>query len=45
MQTALKQGWRNLSIGPMPTTARAGEFLEHHGAEPHQTYLLYQRDL
>ena len=39
------RGWTSLSIGPVPSTAPAGGFLEHHGAQPRQTYLLYRRDL
>lgn len=43
--TAHQHGWRSLSIGPLPGTAPAGKFLEHHGGQPRQTYLLYQQDL
>ena len=43
--TAHHQGWQNLTIGPLPSTAPANKFLRNRGAEPRQTYLLYQRDL
>jgi len=43
--TGQRLGWERLSIGPLPTTAPAATFLEHHGAHPRQTYRLYQRDL
>lgn len=43
--TGREQGWQTLTIGPLPTAAPARGFLEHHGAHPRQTYLLYQRDL
>lgn len=41
-----QQGWRSVSIGPVPDGASATyAFLERHGAQPCQTYRLYQRDL
>jgi ribosomal protein S18 acetylase RimI-like enzyme len=40
-----EQGWEVLTIGPLPTTARGSNFLKRAGAEPRQTYLLYQHDL
>jgi ribosomal protein S18 acetylase RimI-like enzyme len=40
-----EQGWRTLSIGPIPSTAPACAFLAHQGAHPRQTYVLYQRNL
>lgn len=43
--TGHEQGWQFLTIGPLPSTAPACNFLEHNGARPRQTYLLYQRDL
>jgi GNAT superfamily N-acetyltransferase len=43
--TGQAQGWQAMSIGPLPTTAAAGAFLEGHGARPRQTYLLYRKDL
>lgn len=45
LMTGRDQGWQSLSIGPLPGTAPACTFLEHHGARPRQTYLLYQREL
>ncbi len=45
MLTARRQGWQSLSIGPLPGTASGGKFLEHHGAQPRQSYLIYQREL
>jgi ribosomal protein S18 acetylase RimI-like enzyme len=43
--TSQAQGWQRVSIGPLPTAAVANGFLEGHGARPHQTYLLYRKDL
>jgi ribosomal protein S18 acetylase RimI-like enzyme len=42
---ARQQGWQQLTVGPLPTTAPGSAFLESFGAEARQTYLLYQRDL
>ncbi len=43
--TAQRQGWQNLSIGPLPDTSPGGKFLKHQGARARQTYLLYQGNL
>jgi GNAT superfamily N-acetyltransferase len=43
--TAHLQGWKTLSIGPLPDTSPACAFLEGQGALPRQTYRLYQRTL
>jgi GNAT superfamily N-acetyltransferase len=43
--TGQQQGWQHLSIGPIPSAAPANKFLTRHGAQPRQTYLLYQREL
>jgi GNAT superfamily N-acetyltransferase len=40
-----EHGWDVLTIGPLPSTAGGSKFLKHVGAEPRQTYLLYQREL
>lgn len=45
MVTGYQQGWQSLSIGPLPSTSPAGKFLERYGAQPQQSYLLYQREL
>jgi len=45
MLTAKQQGWQSFSIGPLPGTIAAAKFLENRGAQPQQTYLLYQKDL
>jgi GNAT superfamily N-acetyltransferase len=45
MLTAKEQGWQSLSIGPLPGTAPGVKFLENRGAQPRQTYFLYQKDL
>lgn len=40
-----EQGWEVLTVGPLPSTAQGSNFLKHVGAEPRQTYLLYQHEL
>jgi ribosomal protein S18 acetylase RimI-like enzyme len=45
ISTAQQQGWKSLSSGPLPSNAPANKFLKRHGAEPQQTYLLYQKEL
>jgi GNAT superfamily N-acetyltransferase len=40
--TGRQQGWQSLTIGPVPTGAPAHKFLTHYGAEPQQSYGLYQ---
>jgi len=45
MLTAQQQGWRRLSIGPLPGTAPGSRFLEHCGAQARQSYLIYQQEL
>ncbi|MDX1523206.1 MAG: GNAT family N-acetyltransferase [Anaerolineae bacterium] len=42
---ARHMGWQKLTIGPVPSTGPANKFLKRHGAEPQQTYLLYQQEL
>jgi ribosomal protein S18 acetylase RimI-like enzyme len=42
---AQQRGWESVSIGPLPTTAPGSRFLEHLGAQPRQTVLLYQVEL
>ncbi len=42
---AREQGWQRLTSGPIPSVGPANKFLQHHGATPRQTYLLYQQDL
>jgi len=43
--TAQQQGWQSLTIGPLPTTAPGSQFLERMGAQPRQSYILYQTEL
>jgi GNAT superfamily N-acetyltransferase len=43
--TAHQQGWHSLTFGPFPTMAPVVKFLKRHGAEPRQSYLLYQQEL
>jgi GNAT superfamily N-acetyltransferase len=45
MLTAHRQGWQSLTFGPFPTMAPAVKFLKQYGAQPRQTYLLYQKAL
>jgi GNAT superfamily N-acetyltransferase len=45
MQTAHQQGWQSLTFGPLPGVAPAVGFLERHGAEARQSYVLYQGEL
>jgi GNAT superfamily N-acetyltransferase len=40
--TAHQQGWQSLTVGPLPATGPAPKFLKQQGAEPRQTYLLYE---
>lgn len=45
LSAAGEQGWQRLTIGPIPSAGPANKFLQHHGAAPRQTYLLYQQNL
>jgi hypothetical protein len=45
MLVAHQHGWQSLTFGPFPTMAPVVKFLKHHGAEPRQSYLLYQKGL
>lgn len=40
-----KRGWTTLSVGPVPATEPAGQFLVRFGAEAKQAYRLYEWDL
>lgn len=43
LKQAHAQGWSTLSVGPIPETAEATHaFLRRHGAQPGQTYRLYE---
>lgn len=44
LAAARQQKWHGLSIGPLPAPISAVQFLIHHGAQPQQTYLLYQHE-
>jgi GNAT superfamily N-acetyltransferase len=41
MQSAHRQGWRSVSIGPVADDSAAASFLTAHDAEPRQRYALY----
>jgi hypothetical protein len=43
-QGAVNEGWRTLSIGPMPSTATGNLFLEAHGIALQRIYLLHSYD-
>ena len=43
-QGAVNDGWRTLSIGPMPSTATGNLFLEAQGIAVQRTYLLHSYD-
>lgn len=44
MESAQQQGWRTLSIGPVPDDSAAAAFLRAHEATPLQRYALYGTD-
>ena len=45
MDAARQFGWQTLSVGPVPGTGAAAEFLAHLGAQARQTYYVYQLEL
>lgn len=45
LQAAQAQGWKSLSIGPVPEGAEACSFLIHHGAKAEQTYQIYRHEI
>jgi GNAT superfamily N-acetyltransferase len=44
LQSAHRQGWRNLTIGPIADNSAAAAFLLAHDAQPRQRYALYATD-
>jgi GNAT superfamily N-acetyltransferase len=45
LAAARAQGWRALTVGPVVAGSAAANFLQRHGAEPRQRYLLYGSEL
>jgi GNAT superfamily N-acetyltransferase len=44
LRTAQRQGWRQVTVGPLPESAPAIRFLGHYGATARQRYSLYTSD-
>jgi GNAT superfamily N-acetyltransferase len=44
-QAAMEMGWRSMTSGPHPVPSPAASFLESHGAQPRQSYQIYQKKL
>lgn len=42
LRHSYESGWERLSIGPLPSTAPASNFLQAQGVEPQRTYLLHR---
>jgi GNAT superfamily N-acetyltransferase len=45
IDAAQQLGWQSLSVGPVPGTSGAAKFLTRLGAQPRQTYIVYQYEL
>jgi len=45
MRSAEELGWRGLSAGPLPDDSEGAAFLSHRGAQPIQSYHLFQWEL
>jgi GNAT superfamily N-acetyltransferase len=45
LQSAEELGWQSISAGPLPENSEGAAFLSHRGAQPVQTYHLFQWEL
>lgn len=45
LATAWEQGWRTLTVGPLPEPSPGAGFLQKRGASPRQRYALYATEL